>query len=166
MRSLNASLISKALKEYDVTEIAGPRHRSRVQQFLRVVGFGKTDETPWCSAFMAWLFLAVTGKRVGKANARSWETVEEPFNVLNIGSVRDAEPGDVVVLWRGSPKSWKGHVGLFVRATSSRIWLLGGNQNGKVCVKRYPINRVIAVRRFRDPTGPQDLHSPRPVDTV
>ena len=102
----------------------------------------------WCSAFVNWLFLEVTGVSVARANARSWLNVREPFTVRDLGTPDQGIPGDVVVLWRSDPNSWKGHVGLFVRATGNRIWLLGGNQSGRVSIKRYPIKRVLAVRRF------------------
>ena len=163
MSTLNDALIRTALKEYGVAAIAGPRHNSRVQEFLRTVGFGRTDEVAWCAAFMRWLFLEVTGKGVGKGNARSWETLEEPFQVKNIGNLDKALPGDVVVLWRGSRRSWKGHVALFVRRTQNHVYLLGGNQGGKVSIKRYPKSRVLAVRRFRD-SEPVRSPSPQPDD--
>lgn len=147
---LNEKLISAALNEYGVASIKGARHSDRVRLFLSQIGLGATDNDAWCSAFMAWLFFKITGLAVGKANARSWTKVQPiGLHTVAITDCLGAQPGDVVVLWRVSPTSWKGHVGLFVRATKRHVWLLGGNQSGgRVSIKRYPIKRVLVVRRF------------------
>ena len=154
MKNLNEALVRTALQEYGVARIAGPRHSSRVREYLATVGLGRTDEPAWCAAFMHWVFLTATGQGIGRANARSWETLEGPFDVTTIGSIDQGKLGDVVVLWRSSPRSWKGHVGLFVRSDSKGVWLLGGNQGGRVSIKRYPLRRVLSVRRFRGPDHP------------
>lgn len=160
---LNEALVRTALQEYGVARISGPRHNSRVREFLDTVGLGRTDDTAWCAAFLRWLFLTVTGEAIGRANARSWETLDGPFDVTTIGSHDQAMAGDVVVLWRSSPRSWKGHVGLFIRSDSRGVWLLGGNQGGRVSIKRYPHRRVLAIRRFRG-QAVRSCQSPPPVD--
>lgn len=57
--------------------------------------------------------------------------------------------GDIVVLNRQSPASWKGHVGLFVRKSSTgHILVFGGNQSGRVCISRFPVKKIAGFRRI------------------
>ena len=77
-------------------------------------------------------------KGTNSASARSW---------LRWGkAIDDPIPGCVVVFWRGKPRGWQGHVALFVRETSTGIYVLGGNQNNKVCIKRYPKSRLLGYQ--------------------
>ena len=62
--------------------------------------------------------------------------------------------GDLVVFWRESLFSWKGHVGIFIKedeADSNYIWVLGGNQYFLgfriVCIKKYKKSEVLGYRR-------------------
>lgn len=102
----------------------------------------KDDETAWCSCFINWLAYSVRAERSGKLDARSWLKVGKP--------VSSPEPGDVVVYWRESIQSWKGHVGLFIGYTQDHkgIWTLGGNQNNEVNYSVYPVSRILDFRRL------------------
>ncbi len=78
-----------------------------------------------------------------KANARSW---------LHVGvSVVDPEPGDVVIFWRESPNSYKGHVGIFMGYSQdkTRIYTLGGNQGNMVSQSAYSASQLLGFRRLR-----------------
>ena len=59
------------------------------------------------------------------------------------------EPGDIVILWREDPKSWKGHVTIFLQkyGTDSQM-CFGGNQGGKAQIRVYPDHRVLGFRRL------------------
>lgn len=92
-------------------------------------------------------------ERSGRGNARSW---------LNVGvQVENPEPGDVVVFWRGSPRSHKGHVGIFqgYSRDQRRIYVLGGNQDDQVSTTAYPTERLLGFRRLR-PEGAAALPTP------
>ena len=96
------------------------------------------DETSWCSAFVNWCMEEAGIKGTESAGARSW---------LQWGRELDSpKKGCVVVLWRGSPTGWQGHVGFFVRETSSSLYLLGGNQNDEVNISKYPKSRLLGFR--------------------
>jgi uncharacterized protein (TIGR02594 family) len=58
----------------------------------------------------------------------------------------EPRPGCITVLWRESPDSWKGHVGFYLRHDAAQVWLLGGNQLGRVCENAYPLASVLAYR--------------------
>lgn len=102
-----------------------------------------TDEQAWCSIFMNWVACKANLERSNKGNARSW---------LAIGlEVAEPQNGDIVIFWRGSRSSWKGHVGIFYGFTSNGkyIKVLGGNQSDSVNVQNYPVHRLLGYRRLR-----------------
>lgn len=129
-----------ALSQVGIKEIVGKRHNPEVLKFFATIGeWVKDDETAWCSAFVNWVMIKAGKEYSGKLNARSW---------LNVGvKVDNPLVGDVVVLWRESPSSWKGHVGFFVREQGNFIYILGGNQNNQVCVQAYQKNKLLEYRR-------------------
>lgn len=132
-----------ARKEIGVKEYIGEGDNPDVVKYLKSVDnlsidLQRNDETAWCSAFVNWCMEQVGVSRTEKANARSW---------LSWGrDVTTPSPGVVVVLWRDSPDNWKGHVGFFVQATADYVYLLGGNQDDQVSIKRYPQKRVLGYR--------------------
>lgn len=86
---------------------------------------------------------AATGVKVRlptrAGNARSWQNFgQESAN---------PEEGDIVVLWRESAKSWKGHVGFLVKKGLTYVDLLGGNQGNKVTTASYSRTRVLNYRK-------------------
>lgn len=107
----------------------------------------KLSQTPdedeaWCSVFVNWCALKARVQRSGKANARSW---------LDAGvEATTPELGDIVVFWRDSKDSWKGHVALFHSLSDDGNWInvLGGNQGSRVCVKPYEAGRKLGYRRL------------------
>lgn len=98
-------------------------------------------QTAWCAAFVdAVLNASGQGRGTGKLNARSY---------LNWGRpVTEPQEGDVVVLSRGDPNGWQGHVGFYAGMTSDgKIRLLGGNQGNSVSISTFDANRVLGYRR-------------------
>jgi uncharacterized protein (TIGR02594 family) len=133
--------IAIARAEVGVKERAGDADHPRIQEYLRATTIPQNmvhDATPWCSAFANWCMQQAGYHGTRKANARSWLTWGEGLD--------EPRPGCVVVLWRGSPESSNGHVAFFERADDRHVFLLGGNQNDRVCAQAYPLNRVLAYR--------------------
>lgn len=137
------TVINNALKEYGVKEVVGGQHNPQILKYFSYIGHSwvKDDETSWCSAFANYVAMRSGMESSGKLNARSWLNVGEPVDVPNVG--------DIVVLWREKKNSWKGHVGFFVNATNDRIYILGGNQNNRVCIAAYPSDRLLGFRKLR-----------------
>lgn len=98
-------------------------------------------EVPWCSAYINSVYASTGRQYSGKLNARSWLDVGEKID--------DPKPGDLVIFWRESPSSWKGHVAIYLnhKPDNKYISVLGGNQNNEVNVSDYLANRVIGYRR-------------------
>lgn len=139
--------IDIAYREYEmqVANLDGPGTNPRIALYYRrldgaAIGHDD-DEVAWCSYFVNFCFSEVGQKGSGRANARSWLTWGRPVH----GAPRR---GDVVVLWRQSPDSWKGHVGFFVGYDGDQWLLLGGNQGEAVSIKAFDPAKVLGVRRL------------------
>jgi len=102
--------------------------------------FDNVKDMAWCAGFVNAVLNGVDRKGTGKLNARSF---------LNWGkSVSEPQEGDVVVFWRESKSSWKGHVGFFAGFDDDGdILVLGGNQNNSVSIKSYDKDRLLGYRR-------------------
>ena len=141
---MNIPIIQTALSQYGIREIVGANHNDEILKYFHDIGheWVKDDETAWCSAFANWVCHQVCVERSNKLNARSWLEIGE--------STQNPEIGDIVVLWRESQNSWKGHVGFFISQTESDIFILGGNQNNQVNIKPYPKYRFLDYRRLNN----------------
>ena len=109
----------------------------------------QNDEVPWCSALMNYICWLARLPRSKSLMARSWLTVGKGI------TLEQAEPGDVIILKRGTgeqpgPEVLKapGHVGFYAGRFGEFIEVLGGNQSDTVKVSRYPVKRLLGVRRL------------------
>jgi len=128
----------------EVKELPGAQQHPAIQWAHMLCGLGpdQADEVPWCSSWLnlvAWLLQLPRSK---SAAARSW---------LHVGTVielKDAYPGqDVVVLRRGTNPA-QGHVGLYAGLVGDRVYVLGGNQGNAISIAPFPAADVIGVRRL------------------
>jgi uncharacterized protein (TIGR02594 family) len=134
-----------ALREIGIRERRGSRHNPRiVEYFASVTSRINDDETAWCSAFANWVMEEIGIEGSGRLNARSWVSWGQ--------TVPNDSPhyGAITVLWRGSPRSWKGHVAFFCGMEGGNMILLGGNQGNAVSLRPYPARRLLS---FRWPPG-------------
>lgn len=137
-------LLKIAFAELGTEEMQGSEHNPEILKYAKETGISgiTSDEIPWCSTFVNWVAWKAGLQYSGKPNARSW---------LNVGTrVTAPEPGDIVVFWRESPESWKGHVGIFLGIShdKKRVYCLGGNQGNRVSVSAYRLNTVLAYQRL------------------
>ncbi|WP_299125241.1 TIGR02594 family protein [uncultured Winogradskyella sp.] len=139
------NLMQIASAEIGVKEVRGSRSNPQIIRYAEESGFNnyRSDETAWCSLFTNWVAYKAGLERTNSLWARSW---------LNVGvPVSDPEPGDIVVFWRESRNSRKGHVGFFqgFSEDKSRVYCLGGNQRDMVSITAKPIEQVLGYRRLR-----------------
>ena len=99
---------------------------------------GTPDDVAWCSSCVNWLLEQSGFQGTDSRSARSWLD-------WGIGLTYPAY-GCVCVLWRESPDSWKGHVGIFLGHILDDLLLWGGNQRNEVSVRRYPVARLLGYR--------------------
>lgn len=136
-----------------VTERPGAATHPMIAWAFELCGMppNTADEVAWCGAFqMLTAYLAAEPYPSLPARARSWLTVGTSVKLA------DAKPGDTVILMRGTgtqpgPEVLKaaGHVGRFAgaRADGKEIILLGGNQGNSVSFVRFPVARLLGIRR-------------------
>jgi len=109
--------------------------------FLKRAGGVSIDPkvTPWCAAFVNAVLNEAGMEGTGKLNARSF---------LNFGQATDRpKVGDIVVLSRGDPNGWQGHVGFFHGFDDKgNVLVLGGNQGDKVSIAPFKADQVLGFR--------------------
>lgn len=140
------TLLQHALKYYGQFEVPGPGSNPLILQWIKEFFPDITDDSKvaWCS-----IFLHIIAKEAGynlrkDGTARSWLTHGEVIQF------NDAEPGDIVIFWRGSPGGWQGHVALFVNwKGDDGVRVLGGNQSDGVNIRTYQKNRILGIRRLK-----------------
>lgn len=137
-KAFQAALSHVGLKEFT----SKGKHNPAIVNMFAAIGheWVKDDETAWCAAFVNYCLKTAKYSHTGKLNARSF---------LDYG-VKTETPtqGDIVVFWRSSRDSWKGHVGFYVSEDKDNIYCLGGNQNNMVNVTAYPKYRLLGYRTF------------------
>lgn len=127
-----------ARKDIGLKEIKGPKHASRITQWLVKLGaWWRDDETPWCGvAVGGWLSEA--GEAIPKAfyRASAWADWGKDANGPKLGAI--------AVLTR----TGGGHVGIVtgVSLDGKYVRLLGGNQGDSVCEAWFAADRVTAYR--------------------
>lgn len=133
-------LVKKGLEFIGVKGLAGESHNQTIIDFFKISKFSgiKNDETAWCSAFMITVATLAGFPTSGSLMARSWEKIGQ--NTIK------PELGDIVVLWRESIESIYGHVGIFIAKNQTHVWILGGNQDNEVNIKKFPLERVLQYR--------------------
>lgn len=149
---INEELIEIALGEYAVEEIPGEEDNPRILQYFAEIGhqWVKDDETAWCSAFVNWVATKAGYERSNKLNARSWLDIGVEITGGAYKYVGDlVHIGDVLIFWRESKDSWKGHVGFYINEDEDYYYVLGGNQGNKVQISKYPKSRLLGIRRLR-----------------
>lgn len=98
------------------------------------------DDVPWCGLFVAHCIGATLPEEVLPGNplgARQW---------AQFGDSSTPRIGAIMVFWRESPASGKGHVGFYVGEDETAYQILGGNQSDSVCLTWLDKKRFVAAR--------------------
>ena len=116
------------------------KKNNKIVEYFKKAGFFNAgeDETPWCSVFLNAICMDLSLPRSKNMTARSWLTVGQ--------RVATPEMGDIVIFWRESPTSWKGHVGIYISESEEFINVLGGNQNNEVNISKFEKSKVLEYR--------------------
>lgn len=134
-------------------EIAGDKDNPFVRWCHASTTMGEMpDEIAWCSSFVSRLTWLLRLECTHNAAARSWLTVGEPV------TLEQAYPGnDIVIFKRGAEpqpgpevtSGASGHVAVFAGIEGDSVLSLGGNQSNRVSIARYPVARLLGIRRLR-----------------
>jgi uncharacterized protein (TIGR02594 family) len=126
-----------AKKEVGIHETPGPQATKRIVEYDATTSLKATsDEVPWCSSFANWVVTQAGLKGTNSAAADSWSNwgAEVPDG--------DQCPGCVVVLSRVGGH----HVGFYSDEDDDGVFLLGGNQSDKVCIRHFSWDVVQHIR--------------------
>jgi uncharacterized protein (TIGR02594 family) len=125
-----------------LTEGPGPADNPKILEMYASVGHDwvEHDTVAWCAAFVGHCLETAGIRSTCKLTARSYLDWGVPVEVT------DAQKGDIGVIPRGN-SSWQGHVFFIDRIEGAWVWGLGGNQDDAVNVKRYPVSKLLGVRR-------------------
>jgi len=137
--NFNDAIMHASARYIGVQEFPGKESNPVVEEFFRASGHpGLTDDVPWCAAFVGAILAECGLQGTGNLMARSYSRWG-----MNV-PLRDAKPGDVVVIERGPPPA--GHVGFFVRWSDDNVILRGGNQRDTVNEAAFPAARIVVIR--------------------
>ena len=101
--------------------------------------YGGTPGEPWCSLFLKWVF-GQTFMPVDEvtAMARSW---------LKWGKeILTPQTGAIAVFSRPEGGADAGHVAIYLDSHNGYVYVLGGNQSGRVGISRYLAAQVLGYR--------------------
>lgn len=140
------NVLKLAFEELGTKEIPGSDDNQRIVDYASESGISgvEDDETPWCSIFVNWVCHKLGLEKSDKPNARSWAGVGK--------EIFKPKPGDIVVFWRESPTSWKGHVAFFLGYSGdlSQVYCIGGNQGNAVSIAAYDASKVLHFQRVSE----------------
>lgn len=136
-------MLLEMLAEYGMKEVDGIGSNPEIIAMGKDLGFDIADDstTAWCSLAINYFAKKCGYEFTGKLDARSW--LKMPVMVLK------PTIGDIVVFWRESPQSWKGHVGIFIAQDLNIIYTLGGNQGNQICISGYPKDQLLGYRKLK-----------------
>ena len=139
-------ILNEFLKNYGLVEVAGKDSNPEILAMFAELGYDWVQDdstTAWCSAALNFFCKKLGYERSHALDARSW--LKMPIQVLK------PSLGDIVVLWRESKQSWKGHVGLYISEDKARkrIYILGANQKDMISISSYPSEKVLGYRQVK-----------------
>lgn len=112
-------------------ELRGDAHNPRIVELYKDAGHPDVDadEVAWCAAFVGSALHRAGYKRTGSLVAQSYR---------HYGTKLKGPRLYCIGVMRYKRSSWQGHVGFVVKYDRDHVWLLGGNQNNRVSVQKYP----------------------------
>ena len=151
---MNVTALDIARRFLDLKEIEGKQSHPMILAMLQQLDQSViNDDVPWCAAFVhhvAWLLDLPRSKSL---SARSWLAVGKTIGLEAL------TPGfDIVILKRGpgvqpgpTVLQAPGHVALYDSRDAATVQVIGGNQSNRVSLARFPIDRILGVRRLATP---------------
>jgi uncharacterized protein (TIGR02594 family) len=147
--------LDHAWAELGVLENTGTASNPRVVAYYRDAGHAhiRSDAVAWCAAFLGACLKRANITPTGSLLARSYlawgDEIDEP------------RFGAIAVLTRGDDPG-QGHVGFLVGATSTHLFLLGGNQSDAVRVDAFDRSRLLSLRW---PSDRAPANAPQPASS-
>lgn len=96
--------------------------------------------TPWCGLFVAHCLK----KTLGEIETPRRQLQARPW--LDFGRAVEPQLGAIVVLWKVARRAPFGHVGFYWGEDDDAFHLIGGNQEDRIAIERYPKARLLGAR--------------------
>jgi uncharacterized protein (TIGR02594 family) len=99
-----------------------------------------SDEIPWCGLFVGHCVGSTLPQETLPGNplgARQWQA---------FGDAVTPRLGAIMVFWRETKTSFKGHVGFYAGEDDKAFQILGGNQSDSVCLSWLAKDRLLGAR--------------------
>ncbi|MCW8108898.1 TIGR02594 family protein [Alteromonas ponticola] len=131
-----------AMNLLDVKEVVGQGSNPLIIDWAAKLGLSDyhDDDIPWCGLFVAHCISTQLCEESIPNNpllARNWR---------KFGKQTTPGLGAVLVFWRESKESYKGHVGLYWAEDDTAYHVIGGNQSNAVTVTRIAKDRLLEAR--------------------
>lgn len=133
--------LDEARRLQGTREVSGPKSNPVILDWASSLGIPyQGDDIPWCGLFVAH---CVGSSLPGEAlptnplGARNWE---------RFGVHCTPSEGAVLVFWRESKASGKGHVAFYIGEDDQAFHVLGGNQSDAVNIARVAKSRLVDSR--------------------
>ena len=141
---MREELLMRALEFYGEAPISGEDANENILHFLRATSYpvGTSDEVPWCSAFLCYLFAKIGRPTPANASAISWAKYGT--------QTKSPTLGDLVIFEWKEGSATRHHVGIFIRAVGTNLWVLAGNQNSRVDISLWKNRSVLSYRKLMD----------------
>jgi uncharacterized protein (TIGR02594 family) len=133
----------------EVPGTGASKSNAKINSFFKDAGFPNIyDDTSWCAAFVSAVMVRSGYPKLRNLAARSGLVYGTKLSKPKIGCI--------VVFWRESPTSWKGHIGFVtgINEATKTLKVLGGNQSDAVTETTFPMSRVLGYRWPVAPTIP------------
>ncbi len=99
-----------------------------IERYISMAHTGSIGD-PWCAIFANAML-----EQTGIPGTRS-PSSQSFCNSPNFVELNEPALGAIAVFWRGSQASGLGHVGFYRGEDSSKVWVLGGNENDMVQIE-------------------------------
>ncbi len=133
--------LEEARRLMGTREVPGRGSNPVIEDWARDLGIPyRGDDIPWCGLFVAHCVGATLHEEPLPSNplgARNW---------MRFGRACEPGLGSVLVFWRESRTSGKGHVGFYAGEDEQGFHVLGGNQSDAVNVKRLARSQFLGAR--------------------
>jgi len=122
-------------------EVLGPKNNPIILDWATSLDIHYPgDDIPWCGLFVSHCIGTTLPQEVLPGNplgARQW---------ARVGDSSTPRTGAIMVFWRETPTSGKGHVGFYVGEDETAYQILGGNQSDSVSLTWLDKKRLVAAR--------------------
>lgn len=147
-RALAALAVAVAQFNAVSGEAGGDNRGPDVRRYLHGLAAEGSD---WCAGFVSYCF-AQSGHAMPFTYSVGARDILHQMRAAGMGvspiAASPPRPGDIIVWWRGSQASWKGHIGLVLNYAGGVLTTIEGNKTPKVGSFSYSFGAIEKLLGF------------------